>query len=93
MTSGRACHRPDATATRATLGAALAETMVLLLPGYLAGLAAGAGLAVLLTLLPAPSARGLPVALALRSVPIVTTAPLVVMILGRGPPGRSCSWR
>jgi ABC-type nitrate/sulfonate/bicarbonate transport system permease component len=78
---------PDAAETRATLAAALGETARLLLPGYLAGLAAGAGLAVLLTLLPALGSVAMPLALALRSVPIVTTAPLVVMVLGRGASG------
>ncbi|MQX35709.1 ABC transporter permease [Roseospira navarrensis] len=75
---------PDAPETRATLGAALAETAVFLLPGYAAGLAAGAGLAVLLVLLPGVAGTVLPLAIALRSVPIVTTAPLVVLLLGRG---------
>jgi ABC-type nitrate/sulfonate/bicarbonate transport system permease component len=74
----------DASQTRATLAAALAETGVFLLPGYLAGLLAGAGLAILFILLPAATSVAMPVAIALRSVPIVTTAPLVVLILGRG---------
>jgi ABC-type nitrate/sulfonate/bicarbonate transport system permease component len=74
----------DAAQTRATLGAALAETGVFLLPGYLAGLLAGAGLAILFVLLPGATAVAMPVAIALRSVPIVTTAPLVVLLLGRG---------
>ncbi|MFP7569593.1 ABC transporter permease [Marivita sp. S2033] len=78
---------PDATATRATIYAALAETAVFLLPGYLAGLAAGAGLAILLVLAPALASTAMPLAIALRSVPIVTTAPLVVLILGRGAVG------
>jgi ABC-type nitrate/sulfonate/bicarbonate transport system permease component len=78
---------PDAAGTRATLAAALAETAVFLLPGYLAGLAAGAGLAVLFVLSPALAAAAMPVAIALRSIPIVTTAPLVVLLLGRGAAG------
>jgi ABC-type nitrate/sulfonate/bicarbonate transport system permease component len=75
---------PDAAQTRATLAAALAETGVFLLPGYVAGLLAGAGLAILFILLPAAVSVAMPVAIALRSVPIVTTAPLVVLLLGRG---------
>jgi ABC-type nitrate/sulfonate/bicarbonate transport system permease component len=75
---------PDAAATRATLLAAAAETAAYLLPGYVAGLLAGAGLAVLLVLLPAASSVAMPLAIALRSVPIVTTAPLIVLVLGRG---------
>lgn len=78
---------PGAAATRATLRAALNETAMFLLPGYLAGLALGAGLAVLLVLLPGLSALVLPMAVALRSVPIVTTAPLIVLFLGRGAAG------
>lgn len=75
---------PDAAETRAAIGGALAETLVFLLPGYVAGLAAGAVLAMLLVLLPSAVGVAMPLAIALRSVPIVTTAPLVVLILGRG---------
>ncbi len=75
---------PDAAATRSTLANALRETGVFLLPGYVAGLAAGAVLAMLVVLFPAISGTAMPVAIALRSVPIITTAPLVVLILGRG---------
>jgi ABC-type nitrate/sulfonate/bicarbonate transport system permease component len=78
---------PDAAETRAAIGAALLETAVFLLPGYLAGLAAGAGLAMLLVLVPAAAGTAMPLAIALRSVPIVTTAPLVVLLLGRGAVG------
>jgi ABC-type nitrate/sulfonate/bicarbonate transport system permease component len=78
---------PNAAATRASLGAALAETAVFLLPGYLAGLAAGAGLAILFVLAPAVAGTAMPLAIALRSVPIVTTAPLIVLMLGRGATG------
>jgi ABC-type nitrate/sulfonate/bicarbonate transport system permease component len=77
----------DAAATRATLGAALAETAAFLVPGYVAGLLAGAGLAIGVVLLPAVAGVTMPVAIALRSVPIVTTAPLVVLLLGRGAAG------
>jgi sulfonate transport system permease protein len=78
---------PDAAANRSALAAALGETAVFLLPGYLAGLAAGAGLAVLFVLVPAAGSVAMPVAVALRSVPIVTTAPLVTLLLGRGAVG------
>ena len=78
---------PDAGETRARIGAALLETAVFLLPGYIAGLAAGAGLAVLLVLAPVAAGTAMPLAIALRSVPIVTTAPLVVLLLGRGAVG------
>ena len=78
---------PGAPGLRATLGAALAETLAAVLPGYAAGLALGAGLAVLLHVAPAVSAVAMPLAVALRSVPIVTTAPLIVLAVGRGPVG------
>jgi sulfonate transport system permease protein len=77
----------DAAETRARLGAALGETAVFLLPGYLAGLLSGAGLAILLVLVPRLAGTAMPLAIALRSVPIVTTAPLVVLLLGRGATG------
>jgi ABC-type nitrate/sulfonate/bicarbonate transport system permease component len=79
--------QPDASETRAALGTALWQTAAYLLPGYAAGLAAGAGLAVLLVLVPALASTAMPLAIALRSVPIVTTAPLVVLLLGRGATG------
>ncbi|GFE64655.1 ABC transporter permease [Litoreibacter roseus] len=72
---------------RSTLRTALTETSALTVPGYLAGLGLGAGLAILLTLVPALSATVLPAAIALRSVPIITTAPLIVLALGRGAAG------
>lgn len=77
----------DAAQTRGALGAALAETAVFLLPGYLAGLAAGALLAMLLTIVPSMAGTAMPLAVALRSVPIITTAPLVVLFAGRGAVG------
>ncbi len=78
---------PDAIQTRARLGAALAETTILLLPGYFAGLAAGAFIAAIFTLSPRIAGMAMPLAIGLRSVPIVTTAPLIVLFLGRGATG------
>ncbi|MDB6177758.1 ABC transporter permease subunit [Paracoccus sp. Z330] len=75
---------PQAAATRDTLWTALTETAVFLLPGYVAGLMLGAGLAIALVLVPNLSTLVMPIAVALRSVPIVTTAPLIVLFLGRG---------
>ncbi|MFG6081851.1 ABC transporter permease [Paracoccus litorisediminis] len=75
---------PDATQMRAALFGALRESAGLAVPGYLAGLAAGAGLAILLTLLPGAGPLVMPVAVALRAIPIVTTGPLIVLFLGRG---------
>lgn len=78
---------PDAAAHRAVLWAASRDTLALVVPGYLAGLGLGAALALGLTLVPWLSGAVLPLAVALRSVPIVTTAPLIVLALGRGPVG------
>ena len=78
---------PEAAAHRATLLSAYAETLAFAGPGYLAGLAIGAGLASAVLLMPGLAATVLPVAVALRSVPILTTAPLIVLALGRGAVG------
>ncbi|RBI83729.1 ABC transporter permease [Rhodosalinus halophilus] len=79
--------RPEAGAHRAELFGALGETLALAVPGYLAGLALGAALAVGLTLAPRAASLAMPVAVTLRAVPIVTTAPLIVLLMGRGPAG------
>ena len=69
---------------RSTLLSALGETLAFTLPGYLAGLGLGAGLAALLILSPTLERTTLPIAVALRAVPIITTAPLLVLAFGRG---------
>lgn len=69
---------------RATLFGALSQTLVMTIPGYFAGLFFGAALAVLLMLAPALGRGILPVAVALRAIPIITTAPVLVLALGRG---------
>lgn len=78
---------PDAALRRATLAGAGLQTLAFLLPGYLAGLALGAGLAALLALAPAAGQVVSPLALAMRAIPIITTAPLIVLALGRGAAG------
>jgi sulfonate transport system permease protein len=78
---------PDAAGHRATLLSALGGTLAMALPGYLAGLLLGAGLAAMVFLSPLFSAAALPLGIALRSIPIVTTAPLIVLALGRGVTG------
>ena len=69
---------------RNTLLAALSETLSFALPGYLAGLGLGAGLAALLVMWPPLARATMPIAVALRAVPIITTAPLLVLAFGRG---------
>lgn len=78
---------PQAAGNRAVLARAWTQTMVLTLPGYLAGLVTGAGLAAAMALRPGLAATMLPLAIALRAVPIITTAPLIVLALGRGATG------
>jgi ABC-type nitrate/sulfonate/bicarbonate transport system permease component len=78
---------PAATSNRAALFDAFGQTLSLTIPGYLAGLALGAGLAIALVTQPRLAAAALPIAIALRSIPIVTTAPLFVLALGRGAAG------
>ncbi|KIC44933.1 ABC transporter permease subunit [Tateyamaria sp. ANG-S1] len=68
----------------ATVLSALSETLGSALPGYLAGLGLGAALAAALILAPSLGQVALPVAVALRAVPIITTAPLLVLAFGRG---------
>jgi ABC-type nitrate/sulfonate/bicarbonate transport system permease component len=75
---------PDAGETRAVLLQALGETAAFLVPGYIAGLAVGALLAMLIVLAPVVAGTAMPIAIALRSMPIISTAPLVVLLLGRG---------
>lgn len=75
---------PDAAETRQTLTRALGETAIFLLPGYLVGLASGAFLAILVIQAPWVAGTATSLAIALRSVPIITTAPLVILVLGRG---------
>jgi len=78
---------PGAAEHRAVLGTALMQTLSTAVPGYLAGLAAGLALAVACVLAPVLAGALLPVSVALRAVPIVTTAPLIVLALGRGAAG------
>lgn len=74
---------PDASEHRATLVEALSQTVATVIPGYFAGLGFGAALAAACILLPRVAQTVLPVAVTLRAVPIVSTAPLIVLWLGR----------
>ncbi len=75
---------PEAGAHRAVLFSALGQTLVVTIPGYLAGLALGAIIAAVFQLLPLVARVATPLAIALRSIPIVATAPLIVLGFGRG---------
>lgn len=75
---------PEAEANRAILFGAFGQTLSLAALGYGLGLVIGAGLAAAMVLVPGLSTMTLPIAIALRSIPIVVTAPLIVVALGRG---------
>ena len=77
----------DAGEHRAELLAAVAETVAVATPGYFAGLAMGLLLAVAFSLSSRVRRALTPVAVALRCVPIIAIAPLLVAALGRGPFG------
>ena len=74
---------PDAQAHRDRLMEALLQTAGTVVPGYFAGLILGASLAVFCILAPRAARTVLPIAVTLRAVPIVSTAPLIVLWLGR----------
>jgi ABC-type nitrate/sulfonate/bicarbonate transport system permease component len=75
---------PDAAANRSEILDALRETAVVAVPGYVAGLVLGAALAALFDLSASVRRKVTPFTVALRCVPIVAIAPLLVRALGRG---------
>ena len=78
---------PAAAQHRADLLHAVGQTVAVAIPGYFAGLLMGVLLATAFSL-SARTRRALtPVAVALRCVPIIAIAPLLVGALGRGPIG------
>ena len=79
---------PDAAANRAEIIDALGQTAQIAVPGYLLGLLLGAGVAALFELSDAVRRTMTPFAVALRCVPIVAIAPLLVQAFGRGVSGR-----
>lgn len=75
---------PAAGEHRSTLVTAVAETASVAMPGYFAGLLLGVGLAAAFSLSPGMRRALTPVAVALRCVPVIAIAPLLVAALGRG---------
>lgn len=75
---------PTSAADRAEILDALWSTASVATPGYLAGLALGVGTAAAFQLMPAVRRTMTPIAVALRCVPIIAIAPLLVQALGRG---------
>lgn len=74
---------PDAAQNRALLFGGLAVTLRNAALGFVTGLAGGTLAAVAFVLRPALERAAMPVALTLRSIPILATAPLVILMLGR----------
>lgn len=74
----------DAAAHRADIFVALGQTVAVTVPGYFAGLALGVLLAAVFTLSDRVRLALTPLAVALRCVPIIALAPLLVAALGRG---------
>ncbi|MFT4084707.1 MAG: ABC transporter permease subunit [Nocardioides sp.] len=75
---------PEAAANRSEIATALRSTALVAVPGYFAGLVLGVGMASLFELAPSVRRTMTPVAVALRCVPIISIAPLLVQALGRG---------
>lgn len=75
---------PAAAEHRTELLTAAGQTAAVAVPGYLAGLALGVLLAAAFTLSTRVRQALTPVAVALRCVPIIAIAPLLVAALGRG---------
>lgn len=75
---------PRAAETRSLVLPALADTVGVTVLGFLAGLIAAMALAVGFVLVPFVERSLLPVAVALRAVPIITTTPVIILALGRG---------
>lgn len=75
---------PRAAETRALVLPALWDTVAITFLGFFAGLAAAIVLAVGFVLAPFLERSLLPVAVALRAVPIITTVPVIILLLGRG---------
>ena len=78
---------PAAADHRIELLAAVGQTMAVAIPGYFAGLLLGVALATVFSLSTRVRQALTPVAVALRCVPIIAIAPLLVAALGRGPFG------
>lgn len=74
---------PNSAANRETLMTLLGETMVDAAVGFVAGLALATLVAVVFQLSKGIEAALMPIALLLRSVPLVAFAPVIIMIFGR----------
>ncbi|MEV4560149.1 ABC transporter permease subunit [Kitasatospora sp. NPDC049285] len=75
---------PDAAAHRSLLADGLATTLLDAVVGFVAGLLAALVAAVLFVLVRAVERTFLPLALTVRSVPLVAMTPLITLVFGRG---------
>lgn len=75
---------PEAAGHRAEILTALGVTLEHSLIGYIAGLILGVGAAMLFTLFPVVERVLTPLAIALRSIPIIVLTPILILALGRG---------
>ena len=73
----------DAAANRAELATLLSETMVDAFIGFVFGLLAATTIAIVFQLNKGVEAALMPIALLLRSVPLIAFAPVIIMIFGR----------
>ncbi len=76
---------PASPRDRAALLGALCVTLAHAASGFLIGLGLGLGAAITVVLSPAVGRGLLPLAIVLRSVPLVAMTPLIVLVFGRGP--------
>jgi sulfonate transport system permease protein len=75
---------PGAAQSRSLLGQALAATLTDALAGFCAGMFAAAAVAVCFVVYPRVERAFMPVAIALRAVPVIAMTPLLVLLFGRG---------
>jgi ABC-type nitrate/sulfonate/bicarbonate transport system permease component len=78
---------PEAQANQTYVLDGLAVTGRDAIIGYVAGLGGAALVAVLFALLPAAATTFMPVAMVLRTFPLVALTPLIILAFGRGPAG------
>jgi ABC-type nitrate/sulfonate/bicarbonate transport system permease component len=75
---------PRAADHRATLFDALGQTLRDAAPGYVLGLTAASLAAIVVVLSPSVEQGVMPIAIAVRSVPLVALTPLIALLFGRG---------
>ena len=81
-------EKPDSTAAshRELLAPLVAQTLMDAVLGFVVGMAIAVALAMIFTLSKTVEAGVMPLALLLRSIPLVSIAPVIILITGRGTP-------